>query len=114
MSVDRFLPLKSRDYYILEALSRTDLHGYGLMKALEGESGGLLRLDPTSLYRRLRALLRDGLVAEAEGDPDDLADDPRRQYYRVTALGLEVLRADVRRMQALVRRAENAKLVPEP
>ncbi len=113
MKADRFLPLKSRDYHILMALSRTNLHGYGLMKALEAESDGLLRLDPTSLYRRLRALLRDGLVEEAEDEPDDITDDPRRRYYRITRLGREVLRGDVRRMQVLVRRAEDAKLVPE-
>lgn len=113
MTVDRFLPLKSRDYHILMALSRENLHGYGLTKALEAETDGLLSLDPTSLYRRLRALLRDGLVEESEGDPDDFTDDPRRRYYRITRLGLQVLRADVRRMQELVRRAEDAKLVPE-
>jgi DNA-binding PadR family transcriptional regulator len=113
MKVDRFLPLKSRDYHILMALSRVDLHGYGLMKALAAESGGLLRLDPTSLYRRLKALLCDGLVEEAEAKPDDITDDPRRRYYRITRLGLAVLRAEARRMQELVRRAEDQKLVPE-
>jgi DNA-binding PadR family transcriptional regulator len=111
VDVARYLPLKPRDYHILFALSREDLHGYGLMKALEEQSGGLLQLDPTSLYRRLRALLREGLVVEAEGGETGPADDPRRKYYRVTEPGLAVLRAEIRRMRELVRGAEAARLV---
>lgn len=111
MDTTRFLPLKPRDYHILFALSRSELHGYGLMKALEEQSGGLLQLDPTSLYRRLRALLRDGLVAEAGGAETGPADDPRRKYYRITQPGLAVLRAEVHRMRELVRGAEAARVV---
>lgn len=111
MTVDRFLPLKPRDYHILLALARTELHGYGLAKSLEAQSGGLLRLDPTSLYRRLRVLLRDGLVVDVEKEDDAGLDDPRRRYYRLTKLGRAVLRADARRMRELVRGAEAARLL---
>lgn len=114
MDVQPFLPLKPRDYHVLFALSRARLHGYGLVKALEDQSDGLLRLDPTSLYRRLRALLRDGLVEEVEGADgagDAYDEDPRRRYYALTELGLAVLRAEARRMQILVRGAESARLV---
>ena len=111
MNVERHLPLKPRDYHILFALSRADLHGYGLVKALEEQSEGLLQLDPTSLYRRLRVLLRDGLVVEVEGEPRAPLDDPRRNYYRLTDLGLAVLTAEASRMRALVRQAEGSDLL---
>lgn len=113
MDVRRYLPLKARDYHILFALSRTELHGYGLMRATAEQSGGLLQLDPTSLYRRLRVLLRDGLVREVEEPLDGPDDDPRRKYYRLTDRGLAVLRAEARRMRGLVDVAKAADLVGE-
>lgn len=113
MNVERFLPLKPRDYHVLFALSHAELHGYGLMKALEEQSGGLLRLDPTSLYRRLRVLLRDGLVAECDAGTEAPDADPRRRYYRITEAGMTVLRAEIRRMRGLVEDAEAARLVTE-
>jgi DNA-binding PadR family transcriptional regulator len=108
------LPLKPRDHHILFARSRGILHGYGLVKALEEQSDGLLRLDPTSLYRRLKSLLQDGLVSEAEAPREVPADDPRRRYYELTEPGLQVLKADLKRMRALLIRAEAVNLVEAP
>jgi DNA-binding PadR family transcriptional regulator len=109
-----FLPLKPRDYEILFVLARGELHGYGLVKEIEARTGGMLSLEPASLYRRLRRLLADALVAEAEERPSPEADDERRRYYRITETGRAVLLAEAVRLQSLVREAEAERLiVPE-
>ena len=111
---ESFLPLKPRDYEILFVLARGELHGYGLVKKIEARTGGLLSLEPASLYRRIRKLSADGLVAEAEERPSADADDERRRYYRITEQGRAVLAADAQRMRSLVDEAEAARLLPLP
>lgn len=110
----RFLPLKARDYEILFVLAREDLHGYGLVKEIEARTRGVLSLEPASLYRRLRKLMAEGLVEEAESRPAPDADDERRRYYRITRLGRAVLLAEAARMRSLVREAEAEHLLRLP
>lgn len=109
-----YLPLKARDYEILFVLARGEMHGYGLVKEIEDRTGGVVSLEPASLYRRLRRLRADGLVKPAEERPTPEADDERRRYYRITELGREVLRAEAMRMRSLVREAETEELLPAP
>ena len=77
-----FLPLKADFFHILLALSEEDLHGYGIMKAVEQNTGGEIRLEPSPLYRRLKRLLEDGIVDESGEGPFASSGDPRRRYYR--------------------------------
>jgi DNA-binding PadR family transcriptional regulator len=98
---DAFLPLKPAVFHILLALSGEDLHGYGIMKAVEDATGSRIRLDPSPLYRRLRRLLEDGIVAEGASRPASEIDDERRRYYRLTSLGRELLAAEAARIVAL-------------
>ena len=97
-----FLPLKPVDLQLLLALAEEELHGYGLVQAIADRTDGVVSLEPGNLYRVIKRLLVDGLVAESErrGVPD--LDDERRRYYRITALGGRVVAAEVRRLQTLV------------
>lgn len=98
------LPLKPVDLQLLLALAAEERHGYGLVQAIEEATDGLVKLDPGNLYRVVRRLLAEGLVAES----DRRAPEPegeRRRYYRITALGQRVLALELRRLQALVRTA---------
>jgi DNA-binding PadR family transcriptional regulator len=98
-----FLPLRPLDLQLLLALTEGELHGYGLVQAIAQRTDGLIRLEPGNLYRVIRRLLSDGLVAESTRRPaPDLADE-RRRYFRITALGEQVAAAEVRRLRALVR-----------
>lgn len=101
------LPLNPRDYLILFALVEGELHGYGLVKAVEQESGGDVTMDPANLYRSLKRLTRDGLVTESEE-----ADVERRRYYRLTDFGRRVVAAEAARLTRLARSAEAKRLVP--
>ena len=99
----RHLPLRPADLQLLLALSTGEQHGYALVRAIEEGTDGLVKLDPGNLYRVIKRLLADGLVAESAKRPASDADNERRRYYRITALGQRVLAAELRRLEALVR-----------
>ena len=97
-----YLPLKPVDLQLLLALAEEERHGYGLVQAIDEATDGLVRLDPGNLYRVIKRLLADGLVAESARRAAPDAGDERRRYYRLTALGRRVLAAELQRLQALV------------
>jgi DNA-binding PadR family transcriptional regulator len=101
-----FLPLKPGDFHILLALSQGPLHGYGIMKAVERESGGEARLELGSLYRLLGRLLDLDWIAVEESSG-------RRRDYSLTSLGKRVLEAEARRLVSLVKLAPVKKLLRE-
>ena len=107
-----FLPLKPIDYEILFVLFHRELHGYAVVKAIANRTGGRVQLEPSNLYRRVRRLMKDGLIEESEERPAPELDDERRRYYSLTPLGRSVLAAEARRMRELVVEAEGSRLIP--
>ena len=97
-----FLPLKPVDLQLLLALAEEELHGYGLVQTIADRTDGLVTLEPGNLYRVIKRLLADGLVAESDRRAVAELHDERRRYYRLTALGGRVLAAEIRRLQTLV------------
>jgi hypothetical protein len=53
-------------------------------------------------------MLEQGLIEESDDRPDPHLDDERRRYYRLTAFGRQVARAEAARMQGLVRLARRS------
>src|SRR6266511_819075 len=96
------LPLKPIDLELLLALTGEERHGYGLVQAIAERTGGLVVLDPGNLYRVIKRLLADGLVAESGSRRSPDANDERRRYYRLTPLGGRVLAAELERLRSLV------------
>ena len=107
--IGTLLPLQPRDYLILFALIDGRLHGHGILKALEAESSGVL-FDPANLYRSLRKLERDELVAETNGSGAD-GGGPTRRFYKLTKLGRRVLTAEAHRLARLADAARGRRLV---
>jgi DNA-binding PadR family transcriptional regulator len=95
--VTPFRPLKPDVFEILIALAEGELHGYGLLKVLESRD---IRIAASLLYRKLRRLMEEELVSESPRTPV-AGDDPRRRYYRLTPLGLAVVRAEAARIVEL-------------
>lgn len=93
-----FLPLKPVDLELLLALADGDLHGYGLAQAISRHTDGLVVLDPGNLYRVIKRLLADGLIAESDRN----AAEEKRKYYRITPLGGRVLATELDRLRRLV------------
>ena len=104
-----FLPLSAQQFQILLALSDADRHGYGIILEIEERTGGAMRLGTGTLYTALAGLVDDELIAEPTRQP---AGDARRRYYRLTALGRDVLEAETARLDALVKQARRKGVTP--
>lgn len=108
-------PLSARDWHVLLALSEEDLHGYGIMKAVDRDSQGRVTAEIGSLYRVLDRLLTEGLVAETDAPPeapDDTRGRPRR-YYRLTGGGRAALRREALRLEDALELARARRLLGE-
>lgn len=101
---ESFLPLNTDALMILLAVKNEPRHGYGIIRDVETRSDSSILLQTGALYRNLKRLRADGLVAEVD-PPASGGDDPRRRYYTITPLGAAVLDAEVERMSILVRAA---------
>ncbi len=112
-SADAFVPMNPRDYLILFTLMDGELHGYGIVKEVESRTRGQVLLDPANLYRAIKRLIRDGLLAETERRPLEEAADERRRYYQVTPLGQKVVALEAGRLAELADAARARKLIPE-
>jgi len=107
-----FLPLSPAALHILLALAGEDLHGYGIMQEIARQSEGKYKIGPGTLYDNLKKLLSQGLVEETGKRP--AADDPRRRYYRLKALGRGVLTAEVDRLDGVVQEARTHLRILKP
>jgi len=85
------------------ALSAGEQHGYGIMQDVLERTGGKVRLWPATLYGSIKRLSEADLIVESSERPAPEMDDARRRYYRLTALGRNVLTAECERLQELVR-----------
>ena len=92
-------PLAPRDLLILAVLADGPIHGYGIIKAVEERSSQDVLLDPANLYRCLRRMTATGWIEEK----DNAEEDDRRRVYRITASGRTILRAEVQRLESLLR-----------
>jgi DNA-binding PadR family transcriptional regulator len=100
--VQRFLPLKTQWFHILLSLAGGEQHGYGIMQEVLDRTGGKVRLWPATLYGAIKRLVEADLIAESGQRPAPEMDDARRRYYRLTALGRQVLEAECDRLEELV------------
>jgi DNA-binding PadR family transcriptional regulator len=111
--VEALLPLPPATFHILVALADQDRHGYAIIQDVEERTGGALRLSAGTLYRSIARMVEQGLIREVSVRPRTVFDDARRRYYRVTPFGLDVARAEMRRLTELVRLARARGLTPE-
>ncbi len=101
------LPLHPLELRILLAVLNGPSHGYRIVKEVEAVEGGRFSLYPANLYRRIRDLAGQGLLIEVDAPEGEDGSDQRRTYFGVTALGREVVRAEVVRLEELVRDARS-------
>jgi DNA-binding PadR family transcriptional regulator len=106
-SVRRLIPLTPAVFYVMLAVSSGPRHGYAIMQETATLSEGGFQMGPATLYSTIQRLVDLDLVTETESDPTE---DSRRRYYELTRKGRQLLEAEVRRMDAVVRRA-GARLV---
>ncbi len=112
MNPTAFLPLNPRDYLVLFSLTGGTRHGYGIVREVEEQSGGVVRMDPSNLYRSLKRLIQQGLVEESEPRAPDLENE-RRRYYTITDLGRDVVVAEATRLSKLTEAAAARALIAD-
>ena len=93
-------------------LSAGERHGYGIRQEILEHSDGAIELEAAHLYRHIRHLEAEDLVATAARSRAPAGVDPRRIYYRLTPFGRRVLAAEMLRLRALVRLAESRHIIP--
>ena len=104
------LPLHPFEFRILLALLDGPSYGTRIVEQIEARVGNREKIYPANLYRRIRDLLRAGLLEETEA-PEGV--DPRRTYVRLTPEGRDVARAEAKRLQELLEDAAGHQLLPE-
>lgn len=97
-------PLPSAAFQILLALAEGDLHGYAIMRLVEEQTGGRMRLGPGTLYSSIQTLLEEKLIEEIQSG------DERRRLYRLTGAGRKVAKAEADRMAHILRIARAKKI----
>jgi DNA-binding PadR family transcriptional regulator len=106
-------PLTPAVFHILLTLSSGERHGYGIMKQVEADSQGKVKMGTGTLYGSLKRMLDADLVEESDKQVDPEMDDERRIYYRITGVGTKALAAELERYKRIVTLAQERKLYPK-
>jgi DNA-binding PadR family transcriptional regulator len=102
--MDFRLSLRAVEFHILLSLAAGERHGYGIILDIQAR-GETAVPDVGTMYRALARMAENGLIAAAARRPAADAGDERRNYYRITDAGVRAARAEVRRLEALMRAA---------
>ena len=107
-----YTPLTPAVLHILLALSTQERHGYGIMKQVESDSHGKVKMGPGTLYGSIGRMIDAGLIRESDKKVDPEMDDERRVYYQITGIGQKTLAAELERYREVVAVAKKKQLAP--
>ena len=109
--LEQMLPLTPAVFHVLLALVEGERHGYAIMQEVAEDSD--FKMGPGTLYGTIKRLLAARLIEESDRRPDPELDDERRRYYRLTALGQRVVKAEAVRCEQLAKLARRKRLLGE-
>ena len=93
-----YVPMTESGFYILFCL-QTPQHGYGISQQVKRLTGGAVIIGAGTMYGTLSKMEKDGLIAfYSEMD--------KRKLYQITALGREVLDAELARIERLYKNSK--------
>jgi DNA-binding PadR family transcriptional regulator len=101
--METLLPLRPVEFHILLSLAGRERHGYGIMQ--DAKERGEAVPDVGTMYRALARMVDQGLIEAGDSRPAPEAGEERRNYYRITALGLKIAKVEARRLESLTRAA---------
>ncbi|MGH7576332.1 MAG: helix-turn-helix transcriptional regulator, partial [Longimicrobiales bacterium] len=81
-------------------------------QSLSEKTGGRESILPGTLYACIARMIDDGLIEERDAPEGAGSGGPRRRYYRRTAFGREVARAESERLRALLEMALAQDILP--
>ena len=88
-------------FSILMALSLKERHGYEIIKQVEEDSAGKIKLGPGALYTSIRHLNEKKLIEEVQKTTDT-----SRRYYKLTRLGRSALNEEINYYASMVNLAK--------
>src|SRR5215470_11082755 len=94
--------LTSAMFQVLLALGDGEKHGYAILKEVEEQTNGHVRLSTGTLYAMIKRLLSEGVIVECRNRPPAQEDDQRRRYYKLTSFGRQMAMAEVERMERTI------------
>jgi len=103
-------PLRRVEFHILLSLANGERHGYGIIRDIEAR-GETAVPDVGTMYRALARMVELRLIEAASRRPAPDAANERRNYYRITEAGRRLARAEVKRLEGLMRAARLGGLV---
>ena len=104
--------MTTRTLQVLLALAEGPLHGYGIRQRVADRTDGAVRLGSGTLYEVIHRLLDGGEIVEVSGPVDEPASGgPPRRFYALSDKGRAALRAELRRMDDVVRFARGIELL---
>ena len=93
-----YVPMTESGFYLLFCL-QTPQHGYGISQQVKRLTGGAVIIGAGTMYGTLSKMEKDGLIAfYSEMD--------KRKLYQITALGREVLDAELVRIERLYKNSK--------
>jgi DNA-binding PadR family transcriptional regulator len=104
-------PLPAAAFQIMLSLADGDLHGYAIMRQVEEQTGGRLRLGPGTLYSSIQALLEEKLIEEVYRSEETEDRQERRRYYKLPAAGRKLARSEAEKMADVLRVARARKIL---
>jgi DNA-binding PadR family transcriptional regulator len=104
--MEKSTPLQPAAFLVLLALSAGDRHGYGIRQDVRKLDPDF-ELGPATLYTTIQRLLDAGWIDEVSGPESG---ERRRRYYRISRAGDAALQAELRRMEAMVRKSKSMRL----
>ena len=110
MPKQKLSPLPTAAFHILISLADEDLHGYAIMRRVEEQTCGRMRLGPGTLYSSIQALLEEGFIEEV----DETGEQPgheRRRCYHITQAGRKLAQSEADRLADLLRLARSKKIL---
>ena len=105
------LALTPAMFQVLLALGDEEKHGYAILKDVEEQTKGEVRLSTGTLYAIIKRLVSEGAIRECRNRPPADEDDQRRRYYRLTQAGRDLAVAEAERMERLVATAREKHLL---
>ncbi len=104
------MPLTPAVFFILFALADGEKHGYAIMQQVAELSDSKVRMGPGTLYTTLQRLLDLGAINEVMLPRGA---EERRRYYRLSGAGRLLLDAEFSRLNAVLRLAQQKKILPQ-
>ncbi|MBQ8604339.1 MAG: PadR family transcriptional regulator [Oscillospiraceae bacterium] len=100
MADKNYTPLTEAVYYILLSVTEP-MHGYGIIQNVKEKSSGRLVLAAGTLYGAITNLLAKGWIETINEDAAS-----RKKDYIITSDGLAVLKAELERLEELVKNGQ--------